>query len=59
MKNITRVNPEVIYKKGRNIDVPVNILDNSLAVETFNWRPVTDIKLGIESTYNYLKKVIK
>jgi UDP-glucose 4-epimerase len=59
MKNITRVNPEVIYKKGRNIDVPVNILDNSLAVETFNWRPVTDIKLGIESTYNYLKNVIK
>ncbi|HEY5124817.1 MAG TPA: NAD-dependent epimerase/dehydratase family protein [Ignavibacteria bacterium] len=59
MKNITRVNTEVIYKKERDIDVPVNILDNSLAVDTFNWRPVTDIKLGIESTYNYLKNVIK
>ena len=59
IKNITKVNHEVIHKKGRDIDVPVSILDNSLAVETFNWHPVTDIKIGIENTYNYLKKVIK
>lgn len=59
MKDITKINPEVIYQKGRNIDVPVSILDNTLARETFNWNPSTDINTGIKNTYDYLIKNIK
>jgi UDP-glucose 4-epimerase len=50
---------KVIYKEKRNIDVPVNILDNKLISETLNWKPETDIVTGIEKTYEYLKKEIK
>jgi UDP-glucose 4-epimerase len=59
MISITGSNPEVIFKEGREIDVPVSILDNALAMEAFNWKPVTDINIGISNTYNYLKKVLK
>lgn len=48
----------VVYKNKRNIDVPVNILDNKLISESLNWEPGTDIESGIKKTYNYLKKVI-
>lgn len=46
----------VIYKEGRNVDVPVNILDNTLVRGTFNWNPDTTIKTGINRTYKYLVK---
>lgn len=47
----------VDYIEARNIDVPVNILDNTLVKRTFEWKPETDIREGIKITYNYLKKV--
>ena len=59
MISITGSKPEVTFKEGREIDVPVSILDNALAKEAFNWKPVTDINTGINNTYNYLKKVLK
>lgn len=56
MKLITNKNPVVNYINGREIDVPVNILDNSLAYKTFGWLPETDLKTGIRLTYEYLEK---
>lgn len=47
---------KVVYKDKRNVDVPVNILDNKLISETFNWKPETEITYGIKRTYEYLKK---
>jgi UDP-glucose 4-epimerase len=44
----------VEYIEGRSIDVPVNILDNSLIKKTFGWKPEVTIEEGIEKTYNYL-----
>ncbi len=49
---------KVIYKEKRNIDVPINILDNKLISETLDWIPGTDINTGIKITYEYLKKEI-
>lgn len=57
IKEISGREIKVEYKKGRKIDVPVNILDNSLARKTFSWRPETEIKKGIELTYKYLEKL--
>jgi UDP-glucose 4-epimerase len=47
----------VEYKDGRIIDVPENILDNTLVKNTFDWKPDTGIKSGIKLTYNYLLKL--
>lgn len=57
IKDISGREIKVEYKEGRNVDVPVNILDNRLAQKTFGWKPETDIKKGIELTYKYLEKL--
>ncbi|MEO8209243.1 MAG: NAD-dependent epimerase/dehydratase family protein [bacterium] len=43
--------------EGRSIDVPVNILNNTLIKKTFNWKPETTIEQGIRLTYNYLMNI--
>jgi UDP-glucose 4-epimerase len=58
IERVSGKKPKVIFKDKRNIDVPVNILDNKLISETFDWKPKTDIEEGIEKTYEYLKKEI-
>jgi UDP-glucose 4-epimerase len=47
---------KIKYKEKRNIDVPINILDNKLISEVLDWKPVTEINEGIEKTFEYLKK---
>lgn len=42
------------YKEGRSIDVPVSVLDNSLAEKVFSWKPETSIEEGIKKTYEHL-----
>jgi UDP-glucose 4-epimerase len=44
----------VNYTSGRGIDVPVSILDNTLAKKVFDWNPGTDITTGIRSTYEFI-----
>ncbi len=56
LEKVSGKKPKVVFKEKRNIDVPVNILDNKLISETLDWQPKTDIYEGIEKTYKYLKK---
>jgi len=58
IEKVTHKKTNVIYKEKRNIDVPVNVLDNKLISEKLNWSPDTDIEEGIAKTYEYLKKEI-
>jgi UDP-glucose 4-epimerase len=58
IEKVSGKKPKVIFKEKRNIDVPVNILDNKLISETFDWQPKTEIEEGIKRTYEYLKKEI-
>jgi len=57
VKKVSGKDVKVEYKPGRNIDVPVNILDNTLVKKTFDWKPETSIEEGIRLTYNYLINV--
>jgi UDP-glucose 4-epimerase len=56
IENVSGKKAKVVYKEKRNIDVPVNVLDNKLISETLNWKLETEIEIGIERTYEYLKK---
>jgi UDP-glucose 4-epimerase len=56
MQKVTGKKANVIYKEKRKIDVPVNVLDNKLISEKLDWKPTTDIEIGIEKTFKYLKK---
>ncbi len=54
IQEISALRAKVNYTTGRRIDVPVSILDNSLAKKTFDWSPDTDIKDGIRNTYEFI-----
>jgi UDP-glucose 4-epimerase len=41
---------DVNYRPGRDLDVPVSILDISLATTTLKWRPCTSFEVGVERT---------
>lgn len=58
IEKVTHKKTKVVYKEKRNIDVPVNILDNKLITEKLSWKPETEIEIGISKTYEYLKKEI-
>lgn len=54
IKKISEKKVKTIYKDARNIDVPVNILDNTLVKKVFDWKPETPLEEGIKSTYKFL-----
>lgn len=45
-----------IYKPGRAVDVPVNVLDISLVKQHLQWSPKTDWIEALVKTYNWMKK---
>jgi len=46
---------KVNYEHGRPFDVPVNILDISLAKQVLRWEPKTNLREGIRKMLNTLK----
>ena len=56
IKKVTGQNPEVIFKEKRNIDVPVNILDNQLVKKVFDWNVETGLEKGLKNTYEFIKQ---
>jgi UDP-glucose 4-epimerase len=43
--------PEVRYVPARNLDVPVSVLDISLAQTILKWKPRTSFQHGVEATF--------
>ena len=46
------------YQPGRPFDVPVSILDNSLARQELGWEPQVTLEEGIVKTANWMRKVL-
>ena len=56
---IDRVTGEAVdrrYLPARSFDVPVSVLDNSLARAEFNWHPTMALEDGIRRTYDWMRK---
>jgi len=45
---------KVKYTQGRKIDVPINILDTTLAKKVFGWKPKVLIEQGIKTVLSNL-----
>ncbi len=45
-----------VYEPARAYDVPVNILDNSLAKETLHWQPKVSLPDGVRQTVTYMRE---
>jgi UDP-glucose 4-epimerase len=43
------------YKAGRDFDIPVSMLDISLAKQELGWEPKVSLEQGLERTINWLK----
>jgi UDP-glucose 4-epimerase len=56
IKQVTDKNLDVNYISAQLHDVPVNILENSLAKEILNWKPSVDLVEGIRRTFNWLSE---
>jgi UDP-glucose 4-epimerase len=46
------------YQPGRPFDVPVSVLDNSLARQELGWEPQVKIEDGIVKTAAWMHKVL-
>ena len=46
------------YQPSRSFDVPISILDNSLAFQELGWEPKVKLEDGIIKTANWMRKVI-
>jgi len=46
---------KVEYTPSRALDVPVNVLDISLAKEQLNWEPKVDLSTGLSRTWKWIK----
>lgn len=58
IREVSGVEPKVVYKKGRKIDVPVNILDITHIKKDFQWLPKTRLEEGIQKTLQYYKSIL-
>ena len=45
----------VEYTPARALDVPVNVLDITLAKEKLNWRPSIDLRTGLTRTWSWIR----
>jgi len=56
LKGVLDKEIQVQYGGGRNIDVPVNILDVRLAREILGWQPNISFEAGLKSTLRFLRE---
>lgn len=48
---------DIRYTEARQFDVPVNVLDISLARECLGWTPATDLVGGLSRTWTWIKEI--
>jgi len=59
MQEVSGLKMNIVFNEQRTIDVPVNVLDNTLIKKSFHWKPVVGIYEGITRTYLFLKSELK
>ena len=47
-----------LYLSGRSYDVPINVLDNTLAAQELNWTPKVGLEEGLNLTSAWMKRTL-
>jgi len=55
ISNLCVTDSTVEYVSSRLIDVPVNVLDVSALVETYDWHPMVSLEEGLMRTLDCIK----
>ena len=56
LSTVTDQELDIRYTKARQFDVPVNVLDISLAKERLGWAPTTDLIESLSQTWKWIKE---
>lgn len=56
IRQATRVQVNVLFREGRIVDAPVNILDTRLAERDFEWKAQIPLSQGITQLWNFMNK---
>lgn len=59
IEQVTGAPVERIYKPGRPFDVPLSVLDNTLAGRELGWSPKVSLRDGIGRTALYMSRLLK
>ncbi len=59
IEQVTGAPVERVYKPGRPFDVPLSVLDNSLAGRELGWSPKISLRDGIGRTAQYMSRSLK
>jgi UDP-glucose 4-epimerase len=52
---VTGLEADILYKKGRNYDVPKIVLDVHRAETAFSWRATTELEAGIRASWDWVR----
>jgi UDP-glucose 4-epimerase len=56
MQEVTGRAPRIEYRDPRGFDVPINVLDISLARHALGWEPGFDLRSGLERTWEWIQR---
>ena len=56
IQEVSNSKTQIIYREGRNVDIPKSILDINRAQTELLWNPVHEFKSGMMKTYEWMKK---
>lgn len=59
IEQVTGAPVERVYKPGRLFDVPLSVLDNTLAGRELGWSPKISLRDGISRTVLYMSRLLK
>lgn len=59
IEQVTGMSVERDYQPGRAFDVPVSVLDNTLAHHELGWAPTVSLEDGITRTADYMRQALK
>ena len=59
IERVTALKLDVRFKAPRPFDVPLSVLDNTLANQELGWRPAVDLETGIARTAQWMKSRVE
>jgi UDP-glucose 4-epimerase len=55
IEEVSERKPEVNYHDARSVDVPINILDTTLARQSLGWQPGFSLRSGLQATWQWVQ----
>jgi UDP-glucose 4-epimerase len=58
IRSVTGLSPNILYSPSRVVDVPTNVLDIGKIRARLSWRPLIELRTGLERTWAWIRNVV-